>query len=61
MLQTQSVMSPRISQQTLFLLLIGQIYLKVICFIRGIRPAINCRYLVSRVGSAAQLKNIKEA
>lgn len=44
LLQTQSVMFLHIFQQTLFLLLIGQIYLKVIYFTRGIRPAINCWY-----------------
>lgn len=54
--QTQSVMFLHIFQQTLFLLQNGQIYLKVICFIRGIRPAINCRYFSKPRGFCCTIK-----
>ncbi|TYG73451.1 hypothetical protein ES288_D04G101700v1 [Gossypium darwinii] len=38
----------------------GQIYLETELFYRGIRPAINVDLSVSRVGSAAQLKAMKQ-
>jgi len=38
----------------------GQIFLETELFYRGIRPAINAGLSVSRVGSAAQLKNMKQ-
>jgi F-type H+-transporting ATPase subunit alpha len=37
----------------------GQIFLETELFYRGIRPAINAGLSVSRVGSAAQIKNMK--
>src|SRR6516225_6594234 len=38
----------------------GQIYLETALFYRGIRPAINVGLSVSRVGSAAQIKAMKQ-
>src|SRR5947199_6857358 len=38
----------------------GQIFLEAELFYKGIRPAINVGLSVSRVGSAAQLKAMKE-
>src|SRR5689334_5648970 len=38
----------------------GQIYLETDLFYRGIRPAINVGLSVSRVGSAAQIKAMKQ-
>src|SRR5438270_9171183 len=38
----------------------GQIFLETDLFYRGIRPAINVRLPVSRVGSAAQIKAMKQ-
>lgn len=38
----------------------GQIYLESSLFYKGIRPALNVGLSVSRVGSAAQLKNMKK-
>jgi len=38
----------------------GQIFLETELFYRGIRPAINAGLSVSRVGSAAQLKTMKQ-
>jgi F-type H+-transporting ATPase subunit alpha len=38
----------------------GQIFLETDLFYRGIRPAINVGLSVSRVGSAAQVKAVKE-
>src|SRR5258708_15886346 len=39
----------------------GQIFLETDLFYRGIRPAINVGLSVSRVGSAAQIKAMKQA
>ena len=38
----------------------GQIFLESELFYKGIRPAINVGLSVSRVGSAAQLKSMKQ-
>lgn len=38
----------------------GQIFLETELFYRGIRPAINVGLSVSRVGSAAQIKAMKQ-
>src|SRR5262249_57129150 len=38
----------------------GQIFLETDLFYRGIRPAINVGLSVSRVGSAAQIKAMKQ-
>jgi len=38
----------------------GQIYLESELFFKGIRPAINVGLSVSRVGSAAQIKAMKQ-
>lgn len=39
----------------------GQIFLETELFYKGIRPAINVGLSVSRVGSAAQMKAMKQA
>lgn len=38
----------------------GQIFLETELFYKGIRPAINVGLSVSRVGSAAQTKSMKQ-
>src|SRR5436853_4992605 len=38
----------------------GQIFLETSLFYKGIRPAINVGFSVSRVGSSAQIKSMKK-
>ena len=49
-----------IFQQMLLSITDGQIFLETELFYRGIRPAINAGLSVSRVGSAAQLKTMRQ-